>query len=40
MLKTFTIYPEKDSVRTAFHHGQRGTTFRLITTFDMTSKRP
>ena len=29
MLKTFTIYPEKDSVRTAFHHGQRGTTFRL-----------
>lgn len=29
MLKTFTIYPEKDSVRAAFHHGQRGTTFRL-----------
>ena len=29
MLKTFTIYPEKDSVRAAFHHGRRGTTFRL-----------
>ena len=29
MLKTFTTYPEKDSVRTAFNQGQRGTTFRL-----------
>lgn len=29
MLKTFTVAPEQDSVRTAFRHGQRGTTFRL-----------
>lgn len=29
MLKTFTIYPEKDSVRTAFNHGQRATVARL-----------
>ena len=29
MLKTFTVAPEQDSVRTAFNHGQRGTTFRL-----------
>ena len=40
MLKTFTIYPEKDSVRAAFHHGQRRTTLRRITTLPMTSKRP
>lgn len=29
MLKTFTVAPEQDSVRTAFNHGQRGTTARL-----------
>ena len=29
MLKTFAVAPEQDSVRTAFNHGQRGTTFRL-----------
>ena len=28
-LKTFAVAPEQDSVRTAFHHGRRGTTFRL-----------
>lgn len=29
MLKTFTVAPEQDSVRTTFRQGQRGTTFRL-----------
>ena len=29
MLKTFTVAPKQDSVRTAFNHGQRATTARL-----------
>ena len=29
MLKTFTVAPEQDSVRTAFNHGQRATSARL-----------
>ena len=29
MLKTFTVAPEQDSIRTAFNRGKRSTTFRL-----------
>lgn len=37
MLKTFTVAPKQDSVRTAFNHGQRATTARLSLSRDDNS---